>query len=80
MKTKIVIMVDGGIVQAVYSNNTETKIVIIDNDNKGDDPEPTYISEAKEPDAISENMYELFSDASDPTEVEIRDVLKNRKF
>ena len=56
-KIKILITVEGGIVQSVCTNNPDCKVVIIDYDDKGD--EPVLVSEVLEPDMVI-NENELF--------------------
>lgn len=60
MKNKILITVEGGIVQNV-STNFEAEIVIVDFDLKSDDP--VIVSEKLEPDAVlgqKDKFYEEF--------------------
>lgn len=79
MKTKILITVEGGIVQSVISNNKEIEYVIVDYDLKGD--EPVIVGEKTKPEKLKgDNFYELFTDKKDPVEMEVRDSLKRKKF
>lgn len=76
--TKILIEVRGGIVQSVKSNRGNVKIVIVDYDNiQGDE---TIVGSPSKPDAVYENIYEAFTDQSNPMEMEVRDELKRFKF
>lgn len=76
-ENKILIYVQDGTVQAVYSSS-DAKIIIIDHDRHG--KESGFISEVLEPDAIMDNMHELFSDVSSPIDAEIKEELKRLKF
>jgi len=77
METKILIIVSGGIVQQICANHENVKIVIVDYDDQSD--EPVHVSPSV-PDVIEKDMYKLFTDKSDPVEMEIRDTLKDIKF
>ena len=77
--TKVLVYVKDGTVSTISSNIENIRIVVIDEDNIGDEKNG-FISEPYEPDAVSENLYELFSDSTDPIEMEIRDELKRMKF
>jgi hypothetical protein len=79
MTTKILIFVSGGNVQFVNSNNPDTKIVIIDKDNRVDDNNG-FISAPLDPDNIIENQYEVFNDESDPIDMEIKEALQKINF
>lgn len=76
--TKILIQVDDGKVSAVYSNKQHVQIVVADmgNVSKGSHS----LSDILPPEAIRENLYELFTDKSNPIHMEIRDELKRRHF
>lgn len=81
MPTKILIYVEGGIVQSVCSNQPDTQIVIIDKDNLvSSDDKNGFISGIHQPDGVYENHYEAYNDQSDPIEMEIREELKALKF
>lgn len=60
-KVKILITVEGGVVQNICTN-CEAEIVVIDYDRKGD--EPVIVSEILSPDSISDEKFHtaLFSD------------------
>lgn len=75
---KILVRVEGGNVTSVCSNRKDVKIVIVDYDksDNGDNP----VTDILPPDSVSDNMYELFTDQSDPKSGEVRDELKRRKF
>lgn len=77
MKPKILICIKDGMVESI-SANMDCDIVIVDYDcfQDGDD----QVSGIINPDAISENIYELFTDQSMPQDMEIRDELKRLKF
>ena len=77
--TKILVIVEGGTVQAINSNNPNCRIVVIDHDNK-ESGGNGFISEPYEPDGLYENQYEAFTDETNPIDVEIRDELKRMKF
>mgnify|MGYP003462192837 FL=1 len=77
--TKVLVYVKDGTVSTISSNIGNIRIVVIDEDNIGDEKNG-FISEPYEPDAVSENLYELFNDSTDPVEMEIRDELKRMKF
>ena len=74
---KVLIEIQGGLVQAIYSNNKKTRVVIIDQD-MADVGEPG-ISEIKSPDGVADDLYTLYS-GSEPREREIHDELKRIKF
>ena len=80
-KPKILIIVEGGIVQAVHTS-TDADIIIIDHDNQHIEEENTKdcLLLPKAPDRISKNLYEIFTSAIDAQEIEIRDLLKRIKF
>ncbi len=78
-KSKILITVEGGIVQSVMSTDTNIQFVIVDYDLKGD--EPVIVSDPTKPEKLkTENFYELFTDEKDPIDMEVRDKLKRLKF
>ena len=79
MATKVLIYVKEGMVHAVYSNNPDIKIVVVDEDNNCDE-KYGFISEPYEPDAVFKNLYEAFTDETNPVDMEIRDELKRLKF
>jgi hypothetical protein len=77
MKTKVLIQIEGGIIQAIHANK-DMEIVIADFDliDIGKNPVDTIIS----PDSIVENMYELFNDSTSNREMEVREQLKRLKI
>ena len=81
-KIKILITVEGGIVQNVCTNNSDCEIVIIDYDDKGD--EPVLVSEVLEPDMVinaNELFYKkVFKDPLHPSELLAKEQLKDLKF
>lgn len=79
VKTKILIRVDGGNITGVYTNNKDVQIVTADFDNLegGGDK---LCSDILPPEAVSENLYELFTDNTDKQEEQLRDELKRIKF
>jgi hypothetical protein len=77
MKTKILITVEKGQVMSVDTNHDNVQIIIIDKDDQGSGIE---ISEILEPDAIVENMYELYTNATSSVDKKIWEVLKTKKF
>ena len=81
MSTKILIEVKGGSVTAI-SATEDVQIVIVDYDNSDNGNNPVTPSEVLYPDAIFEDgeAHTLFTDASDPEEMEIKDELKRLKF
>ena len=76
-KTKILIEIQGGLVQTIYSNNKNIQLVIIDQD-MADVGEPG-ISEIKSPDGVADDLYTMYS-GSEPREQEVHDELKRLKF
>ena len=76
-KTKVLIEIQGGLIQAIYSNNRNTQVVIIDQDMT-DVGEPG-ISEIRSPDGVADDLYTIYS-GSEPREREIHDELKRIKF
>jgi len=78
-KIKVLVVVKDGMVETISSNSENTRIVVIDHDNR-ERGNNGFISEPYEPDAVFENLYEGFTDETDPVEVEIRDELKRMKF
>lgn len=79
MKTKILIEVRGGIVQAVHANQN-INIVIVDHDNIDQGQNP--IASIQGADLINKNgyIYELFTDQNSRREMDIRNQLKRLKF
>lgn len=76
---KILITVEGGIVQNINAN-IDAKIVVIDYDDKGDDP--VYISEIMEPNNIVKDNFhsELFQGEIHPSEQIAKETLKELNF
>lgn len=81
MTPKILIEVKGGTVINI-SATEEVKIVIVDYDNSDNGSNPIMPSDPLYPDAIFKDgeAHTLFTDASDPEEMEIKDELKRLKF
>lgn len=77
MKPKILICIKDGMVETSCAN-MDCDIIVVDYDCF--QPEDDCVSGVLAPDAISENIYELFTDQSNPQEIEIRDKLKRLKF
>lgn len=80
-KTKVLIIVEGGVVQNVISDADNIEVVVVDWDRKGDEEvivgqmdveilKPIYHG----------NFWELYTDESDPSEMEVRDELKAIHF
>lgn len=80
MNTKIIIQVGGGIVQAVCAN-TEVDIAIVDYD-EADSGKPPFNGSIYQQDSLFKDgkAHELFTNAADPVEMEIKDELKRIKF
>lgn len=76
---KIIIEVNGGLVQAIHSTDPEIQILLIDYDNltDGDQAAPEVVG----PDTVfaGGTAHLLYLD-DDPVSVEIRDELKRIKF
>lgn len=80
MKNKVLIYVEGGMVQNVYASDPNLKIVIVDTDVREDvATKYRYCSEILSPDMVADSIYELFT-GSDPVDTEIREDLKRMKF
>lgn len=80
MKTKILIRVEGGIVQSICSNNPSVEIAVVDYDNV-DNGEPAFNGIISTPDVVQENMYELIdAEGGTPSEKEAREELKRIHF
>lgn len=78
-KTKVLITVEGGIVQSVMSNDDSIQYVITDYDKNGD--ERVIVSKPTEPEKIeTEKVYELFKNKLDEDEKFVHDRLKKFKF
>lgn len=77
-KTKIAIVIDGGMVRGIHSNNSDVQIVVIDHDNfdVGNPP----CSEILNPGRVSNNIYELYNDYSPVQDAEIHHQLKRLHF
>jgi hypothetical protein len=75
MKTKVLIQIEGGIIQAIHANK-DMEIVIVDFDliDIGKNPVDRIMS----PDSIIENMYELFNEGN--REMDVREQLKRLKI
>jgi len=80
MNTKIIIEVKGGTVVAVSSTH-EIDIAIVDYDNV-QNGSPAFNGSVLAQDNLFESgkAHELFTDASDPVEMEVKDELKRIKF
>ena len=81
--TKILIEVSGGNIQRIISTSSEVKIIVIDYDNlddlKGSEEFEEEVIQETKPFTV-QNLYEAFTDSSDMTEMEIRDILKSNKL
>jgi hypothetical protein len=77
MKTKILITVEKGQVMSVDANHNDVHIIIIDKDDHGNGID---VSEILELDAIVENMYELYTNATSSVDKKIWEILKTKKF
>jgi hypothetical protein len=75
---KIIINVRGGLVESVYGNDNNTRIIIIDHDNL--DQQSDFELNVLSLDQRADNLHELFTDATDSREMEIRDELKRIHF
>jgi len=75
---KILIYVKEGYVQAVHANNTAIEYVIVDADLQANVDD--VVSQVLKPDYVNVNLYEGFTDQSNPLDMEIRNELKRRKF
>ncbi len=68
MKTKVLIVVEGGVITEVNSNS-DIEIVIVDKDsikeNGNEQGELDFNLSVYSPDAIQENLYEIFKDCKD---------------
>ena len=79
METKILITVEGGIVQSVCASNPDVRIMIIDYDKHSD--EPVSVSGKYEPDGVFENMAEeAFTGELTENEKFAQDELKKQNF
>jgi hypothetical protein len=80
MATKILILVEKGTVSAIHSTDEDLQICIVDYDNVQVGKPPINEGwEVLQPDTTFEpgSAHEIFTDASDPVEMEIRDILKS---
>lgn len=79
--TKVLIQVRGGNVIHI-SATEEVKIVIVDYDNSDNGENPVIPSEQLSPDVIFKDgeAHTLFTDETDPVEMEVKDELKRIKF
>jgi len=78
-ETKVLITVEGGIVQSVMSNDDNIKYVIVDYDKNGD--ERVIVSSVKNPEEIkTEKAYELFEKKVDEDERYVYKKLKKLNF
>jgi hypothetical protein len=78
MKSKLVIVVEGGNIQQIFSNNPNTEIVVVDYDmgEVGEDPAFRYSIDNVFQDG---EAYQLFNEPY-PMDREIRDYLKSIKL
>ena len=60
MKTKILVTIEGGIVQSVTSNDNDVVIAIVDYDDNSDDP---VLVQVGPPDVVYRNMADAFKSA-----------------
>lgn len=80
--TKILIEVRGGNVVAVSATQEDVQLCIVDYDNIDEGNNPVCVSDPLGPDATFEpgKAHELFTDSSDPVEMEVKEELKRIKF
>ena len=75
---KLLIVVSGGIVQAIHTNVKDLEICIADHDNAS---QGGNLLQRCDPDIVTdEPFYQQFTNNSDPTEMELRDELKRIHF
>lgn len=77
-KSRILIIVEGGIVQSIMTDQDNMRAVVIDFDKQSD--EPCIVAEPEVEKLKHDNFYELYTDKSDAEEMEIREELKRLKF
>lgn len=81
MKPKILIVVEGGIVQSVHADQ-DIQFVVIDYDSSSD--EPVIVGEINEPDTVlkeEDKFYDMYSKSStDQDEIFVHKALKKLKF
>lgn len=77
-KNKIIITIEGGLVQAICATDPKIEIFVVDYDNidQGDDPVYEY-----SPDYVFKDghAHEIFMGSLNPAETEVRDELKRLK-
>ena len=66
---KVLIEIQGGLIQAIYSNNKNTEIVIIDQDMA--DVGESGISEIKSPDGVGDDLYSFYSGSEPRLEIKL---------
>lgn len=77
--TKLLITVEGGVVQGVMTTDKKSvRVVVVDYDKHSD--EPVVVSAQPLEKLKAENYYEIFTDQTDPVEMQVRDELKRLKF
>lgn len=76
---KILIVISGGNLQEVHAN-MPIKFVLVDHDSIDAGESPVNQCAPMEQDSICQHFYELFTDATCPVEMEIRDELKRRNL
>lgn len=79
MRTKVLVTLRGGMIEEMYANN-EIELVVVDYDlvDHGESPVSTpHVSYYSDEHV---GFSGLFTDTSDPVEMEIRDELKRLKF
>ena len=78
--SKVLIIIESGMVSEIHSNNPATEVIIVDIDKNAGYENDVSISDPQKPDIVRNKIYKSYEDYSDDTEEDIYNKLKELNF